>query len=87
MDLLTTLLAVAAVVICVVLLIKIIAAPVKLAFKLLLNAGTGLLILIAVNLVGGFLDFSLDISVINALIAGILGVPGVILLIALKIFF
>ena len=87
MGILSGILAVAAIIICVILLVKIIAAPIKLAFKLLLNAAVGLLILIGVNLVGGFLDFSLDITLINALVAGVLGVPGVILLIALKIFF
>lgn len=87
METISSLLIIAAVVVLCVLLLKILAAPIKLAFKLLINAGFGFIILFVVNFFGGFVDFSLGISFINALVAGILGVPGVILLIVLKIFF
>ena len=44
------------------LIIKIFAAPIKGILKLLLHAVVGLLILIAVNFVGGFFDFSIPLN-------------------------
>lgn len=70
-----------------VLLLKILTAPIRLIFKLLINAGFGFIILFIVNFFGEFAGFTLGVSFINALIAGVLGVPGVILLILLKLFF
>ena len=54
--------------------------------KLLLHAGLGFLLLLVEELIGGFFDFSLGISFINCLVAGILGIPGVIILVLIKIF-
>lgn len=44
----------------------------------------GALILWGVRVVGGFLGFSLAINPITALVAGFLGLPGVLLLTALR---
>ena len=77
----------AAVIAVIILLFKIIAAPMKLAFKLLLNALFGFIILFVFNFFGGFVGFTLGINWVNALITGCLGVPGVILLILIKLFF
>ena len=71
----------------VILLLKILSAPIRLAFKLLINAGVGFLILFVVNFFGDFVGFTLGVNFLNALVAGILGVPGVILLIVIKLFF
>ena len=58
-------------------LLKLITAPFRLIFKLLLNALIGLALLFAANLVGGVFGFSLEFTAVNALIAGIFGIPGV----------
>jgi inhibitor of the pro-sigma K processing machinery len=77
-------------VICIVLLvlfIKLLAKPLKWIFKFLLNALSGFIALILINFVGGFFGFSLTVSFLNCLIAGFLGMPGVILLILIKYLF
>ncbi len=87
METLSSILMVAAVIAVVVLLIKILSAPIKLAFKLLLNALFGFIILFVFNFFGGFIDFTLGMNWLNAIVVGCLGVPGVILLILIKLFF
>ena len=83
-------LTVGAVIICVllvVLLFKILKTPLKWAFKLLLNAVGGFIALVVLNFFGGFVGLSLTINLINCLVAGILGLPGVVLLLVLKYIF
>jgi len=59
--------------------------PVKLLWKLLINSAIGLVLLLLVNYIGAFLEFSLPINIISVLIAGFLGIPGVLLLICLQL--
>ena len=83
-------LTIGAVVICVllvVLLFKILKTPLKWALKLLLNAVGGFIALVILNFFGGFVGLSLTINLINCLVAGILGLPGVVLLLVLKYIF
>lgn len=68
------------------LLISIIRLPVKLFFKLLLNMLSGLALLFVFNFIGGFFDFALGINAVNALVAGVLGIPGVVLLVLIQNF-
>ena len=63
------------------LLIKILAAPIKGIIKFLLHAALGLVILLVVNFVGGYFDFYIPITWVTALVSGVGGIPGVILLI------
>ena len=65
-------------------LIKVISAPIRLIFKLLLNTLFGFVVLFLVNYVGQFFGISLEITAINALITGIFGLPGVVFLILLQ---
>ncbi len=58
--------------------------PIGWIFKLLLNGILGGLILAAVNFVGGFAGITIVISPLSALIAGVLGVPGVLLVALLQ---
>lgn len=83
-------LTIGAIVICVllvVLLFKILKTPLKWALKLLLNAVGGFIALVILNFFGGFVGLSLTINLINCLVAGILGLPGVVLLLVLKYIF
>ena len=68
-------------------LIKVLAAPIKGILKLLFHVVLGFLMLFAVNLVGGFLDFSVPFSLLTILIAGIGGVPGVVLIVLYYLIF
>jgi inhibitor of the pro-sigma K processing machinery len=60
--------------------------PLKLIFRLIYNGLIGGIMLWVVNLVGSYVGFTIGINVVSALIAGFLGIPGVILLILFKIF-
>lgn len=62
------------------LLIKIFKKPIKFIFKMLMNALVGFLVLFILNRLGINLNFSL----INALVIGIMGVPGLIILLVIK---
>lgn len=75
--------------ICIIFLLifgKIFLLPVKKIFKLVLNTGLGALAIFIINTIGTSFGFHIGLNIINALIVGILGIPGAVLLILLKIF-
>ena len=47
---------------------------------------SGLVLLFVFNFIGGFFDFSLGINATNALVAGVLGIPGIVLLVLIQNF-
>ena len=59
--------------------------PIQLLWKLLFNSAVGLILLLVVNYIAGYFSFSLPINVITVLIAGFLGLPGIILLICFQL--
>lgn len=71
----------------IVLLFKILKTPIKWAWKLLIHAGVGVLMLWLTNILGGIFGLSLDITWLNSIVSGILGFPGVLLLLAIKYLF
>ncbi len=58
--------------------------PFKILMRLLLNGIMGGIVLFLFNLVGGIFNLYLEISPLNAIIVGFLGVPGVILLLIVQ---
>lgn len=58
--------------------------PIKIIIKLIINGILGGVTLLLVNLIGGLFGLHIVINPINALIAGFLGIPGVILLFILQ---
>ncbi len=60
--------------------------PIKLIFRLVYNALIGGAMLWVVNFIGANIGFTIAINPVTALIAGFLGIPGVVLLILFKIF-
>ena len=56
------------------LLAKIVTLPLQMVWKLITNSIVGAVVLLVVNLFGA----GVHISILNALIAGIFGVPGVV---------
>ncbi|MDD6090704.1 MAG: pro-sigmaK processing inhibitor BofA family protein [Candidatus Limivicinus sp.] len=87
METISMILIIAAIVLSMVVVIKILAAPVKLVFKILINAASGFVLLIVANIISGFFDFSLPIDFINCLVSGVFGIPGVAFLIVIKLLF
>lgn len=59
---------------------KIFLFPIKMLTKLVINAIVGGIILFLVNYIGGFWGLHIAFNIVNAIIVGVLGVPGVVLL-------
>lgn len=67
-----------------ILFFKIIAKPIKWILKLLLNAFLGLIILVVVNYLGEFVGLKITIGWLSAIVVGVLGLPGVVLLLLIE---
>lgn len=59
---------------------KIFAWPLKILFKLVINAIMGAIVLLVINIIGSAVGFTLPITALTALLVGLLGVPGVVLI-------
>lgn len=68
-------------------LLKLFAAPLKLTGKLLVNTLLGFALLGLLNVLGVLARLSLGLNLFNALVIAILGVPGLALLILLRLVF
>jgi inhibitor of the pro-sigma K processing machinery len=64
-----------------VIVVKLFSWPLKILAKLVLNCVLGVILLLLVNFVGKYFGITIAINAVTALIAGFLGVPGVIFLI------
>ncbi len=87
METLSTLMMLAATGLFIFLLVKMLAAPIKLIFKLALHAGLGFGVLFLVNRFGASFGISIPITLATGLITGFGGIPGVLFLILLKLLF
>ena len=65
-------------------LIRVLSAPLRLALKLLANTALGFLALWAVGLTSGVTGIALGLNLWNALVIGILGLPGFALLLLVQ---
>ena len=64
---------------------KIFILPLKTILKFILNSVVGGIIIFIVNLIGGFWNFHIGLNIFTSIIVGILGVPGTILVIMIKL--
>lgn len=60
--------------------------PIKLIVRLVVNGIIGAVALIIFNFFGTYIGVTIGVNPITALVAGFLGVPGVLLMIFIKIF-
>ena len=58
----------------------------KWPLKILINGILGIILLYISNIVGSYIGFVLPITAISALVAGFLGIPGIIFLILFQFF-
>ena len=65
-------------------LLRVFSAPLRLALRLLVNTLLGFLALWVVQLTAGFTGIALGMNLWNALVVGILGVPGLVLLLLVQ---
>lgn len=68
-------------------IVRLFAAPLKLALKVLLNTALGFAALFLLQLTAPLSGFALGLNLFNALTIGILGIPGLVLLILLQLIF
>ena len=68
-------------------MLKLFASPLKLAGRLLVNTLLGFALLGLLNVLGILAKLSLGLNLFNALIIAVLGVPGLALLILLRMIF
>lgn len=59
--------------------------PIKSIIKLVLNSLLGAVLIYVINLIGGAFQFHIGLNVVTAIFIGILGIPGSILLVILKL--
>ncbi len=59
--------------------------PIKKIFKLIINGILGGITLLVFNFIGSFFGLGIAINPLNAIIVGVLGVPGVILLLIIQL--
>ena len=69
-----------------VVILKLLSAPIRWAGKLFINGLVGFVVLFLLNFVGTPFGITLGINWFNAIVVGLLGTPGVILLLLLKFF-
>ncbi|MCI9017158.1 MAG: pro-sigmaK processing inhibitor BofA [Clostridia bacterium] len=65
-------------------ILKILTLPMKLIIKLLINGVAGGILIFVINLIGANFGFMITLNWLTAIIAGILGIPGVIILAILQ---
>ena len=58
--------------------------PLKIIFRIVLNCAFGAVMLWVINLAGGILGVRLGINLFTSAAAGLMGVPGAALLLAIK---
>lgn len=66
-------------------LIWILYSPIKAFLKIVLNSAIGTAALVVINFIFGFAGFSVGINIWTAASVGLLGVPGLFLVILLKV--
>jgi inhibitor of the pro-sigma K processing machinery len=64
--------------------IKLLLTPIRLAVKILIHGVMGFIILWIINTFGGLLGFFLPINFVTIIVAGFLGIPGIVLLAFVK---
>lgn len=64
---------------------KVVMQPVKLLWKVVINSLIGLVLLLLVNYGAARFGFVLPVNIITILVAGFLGIPGILLLICFQL--
>ncbi|MDR0979168.1 MAG: pro-sigmaK processing inhibitor BofA family protein [Lachnospiraceae bacterium] len=73
---------------CVIVLVifgKILVLPLKTMLKIIFNSVLGAALIYIINLIGASFSFHIGLNIITAIVIGILGLPGAVLLVFLKI--
>ena len=66
------------------LLFRLLKGPMKLVWKMLIHALMGFVFLFVFNFFGAWVGLNLEMSWLNAIVTGVFGVPGVVLLLIIR---
>lgn len=66
--------------------IKLISTPMRWIMKLLINAGCGFVSLFLLNMLSGYTGIVFDLNLFSSVLVGLLGLPGVGILLVIKLF-
>ena len=64
---------------------KIFIIPIKTIFKLIINSVLGGLTIFIINIIGSFFYFHIGLNLITSIFVGILGIPGAIVIVIIKL--
>ncbi|WP_297378278.1 pro-sigmaK processing inhibitor BofA family protein [uncultured Helcococcus sp.] len=64
--------------------LKILRVSMSVIIKLLWNGVIGLVLLVIFNALGSIFGLNIEVNALNAIVAGLLGVPGIVLLLILN---
>lgn len=67
-----------------IIVLRILSLPVRIIKWLVANGVTGVILLYLVNFIGAGFGLNIELNIVNTLVAGVLGIPGIILLLLLK---
>ena len=65
---------------------KIFIVPIKIIWKLVINSVLGGLIIFIINCIGSFWGFHIGLNFITSIFVGLLGIPGAIVIVIIKLF-
>ena len=68
------------------LILKLLSLPFKIIIKLIINGLVGGAIIFVINLIGANFGFSIDLNWITAILVGIFGIPGAIIIALIQFF-
>lgn len=86
MESLSLIVMIAGIVLAVIVGLKLLAKPIRFLLKLLINTVLGFVLLWLINFFGGTYGIELPLTLLNAAVVGLLGIPGVLLLLAIHFF-
>lgn len=64
---------------------KIFIVPIKIILKLIINSLLGGLLIFIINFIGAYFHFHIGLNIITSVFVGILGIPGAIVIIMIKL--
>ncbi len=65
---------------------KVFIVPIRTILKLVINSVLGGIAIFIINLIGSFFNFHIGLNLITAIFIGLLGIPGAIVIIVIKLF-
>lgn len=65
---------------------KVFIVPIKTILKLVLNSVLGGVIIFLINFIGAYFNFHIGLNLITSIFVGILGIPGAIVIVIIKLF-